>query len=248
MTFTVDEDNAVLGISYPGRREQMVTTMDSNAELLEIVKNLMTQQWQQMAQQQQQITALMERVTQRDEQPVKSTTPTMYATRHPSTTISARLKAGFDIFSGTPKHRNDWPQVYQARRSALGYVDALKAEEGREVSLARPDIHENSADPDTLQNARQVLCTLITSCQGMAAEIVQPVESPSEASSRLVRHYHASGLKERRRLTVEVYTMKMNFGEHLRKLLLRLDRIVKDLKYVGQPLIRRTSTSSFSAE
>ena len=61
-------------------------------------------------------------------------------------------------------------------------------------------------------------------------------ESASEAWAKLVQHYQASGLKERRRLTVDVYMMKMELGEHSRKFLLCVDQIMKELERVDRPV------------
>ena len=57
-------------------------------------------------------------------------------------------------------------------------------------------------------------------------------ESANEAWSKLVRYYQARGLKERRRLTIDFYMMKMELGEHPRKFLLRVDQMVKELERV----------------
>ena len=61
-------------------------------------------------------------------------------------------------------------------------------------------------------------------------------ESTSEAWAKLVQHYRASGLKERRRLTIDFCMMKMELGEHSRKFLLRVDQIVKGLERVDRPV------------
>ena len=62
-------------------------------------------------------------------------------------------------------------------------------------------------------------------------------ESDSKAWAKLVQHYYqASGLKERKRLTIDFYMMKMELGEHPRKFLLRVDQIVKELERVDRPV------------
>ena len=61
-------------------------------------------------------------------------------------------------------------------------------------------------------------------------------ESASEAWAKLAQHYQASGLKERRRLTIDFYTMKMELGEHSRKFLLRVDQMTKELERVDRPV------------
>ena len=51
-----------------------------------------------------------------------------------------------------------------------------------------------------------------------------------------MQHYQASRLKERRRLTIDFYMMKMEVGEHPRKFLIRVDQMVKELERVGRPV------------
>ena len=60
-------------------------------------------------------------------------------------------------------------------------------------------------------------------------------ESASEAWAKLVQHYQASGLKQRRRITIDFY-MKMELGEHPRNFLLRVDQMVKELERVDRPV------------
>ena len=54
-------------------------------------------------------------------------------------------------------------------------------------------------------------------------DIVNAEEAASEARAKLVQHFQASGLKERRRLTIDFHMMKMELGEYPRKFLLRVD-------------------------
>ena len=61
-------------------------------------------------------------------------------------------------------------------------------------------------------------------------------ESASEAWAKLVQHYRASRLKERRRLTIDFYMTKMELGEHPRKFLIRVDQMVNELERVDRPV------------
>ena len=63
-----------------------------------------------------------------------------------------------------------------------------------------------------------------------------PEESASEAWTKLVQHYQDSGLKGRRRLTIALYVIKMELGEHPRKSLLHVDETVKELKRFDRPV------------
>ena len=65
---------------------------------------------------------------------------------------------------------------------------------------ARSDDNANDVSPDVLQKARQVWCSLVISCEGMAGTVVQLAESPNEAWIKLVLHYCASGPKDRCRI------------------------------------------------
>ena len=57
-------------------------------------------------------------------------------------------------------------------------------------------------------------------------------ESANEAWAKLVQHYQASG----RRLAIDSYMTKMELGEHLRKFLLRVGQMAKELERVDRPV------------
>ena len=83
---------------------------------------------------------------------------------------------------------------------------------------------------------QQAWVSPVTSCKGVAFDIVNAEESASEAWAKLVQHYRASGLKERRRLTIDFYMTKMELGEHPRKFLLRVYQMVNELERVDRPV------------
>ena len=113
--------------------------------------------------------------------------------------------------------------------------DALTEAAGDETKVNRDDFDRSSVDPDCLRKAQQAWVSLVTSCKGVAFDIVNAEESASEAWAKLVQHYQASGLKGRRRLPVDFYT-KMELREHPRKFLLRVDQMVKELERVDRPV------------
>lgn len=154
----------------------------------------------------------------------------------------------FKSFFGEPEDCNSWSQVYQAQLSTLGYVDTLKRKKVEKYDSPLADFDENRVDPNVFQTACQVWCSLTTSGEGMAAEIVQSAEYPSEAWTKLVRHDRASGLKERCRLTVEFYTVKMELREYPTKFPLRVDRMLTELELVDWPVDLRMLISLFSAD
>ena len=92
-----------------------------------------------------------------------------------------------------------WSKVHRAQLSALGCADALTETGGDETKVNRDDFDRSSVDPDRLRKAQQAWVSLVTSCKGVAFDIVSTEESAGEAWVKLVQHYQASGLKERRR-------------------------------------------------
>lgn len=76
----------------------------------------------------------------------------------------------------------------------------------------------------------------MTHCKGIAFELISGYEYPNGAWGQLVQHYRRSGLKERRRLSIALNSIKMKLGEHPGKLFVLLDRMVKELERVGRPV------------
>ena len=118
----------------------------------------------------------------------------------------------------------------------LGCSDALTETVGDKTEVNRDDFDRGSVDPDRLHKAQHAWVSMATSCKGVAFDIVNAEESASEAWAKLVQHYQASGLKERRRLTIGFYMMKMELGEHPRKFLFRVDQMAKALERVDRPV------------
>ena len=149
---------------------------------------------------------------------------------------SPPIKIDFKEFSGEPEDWTTWSSVDRAQLSALGCADALAETAGDETKVNRDDFDRGNIDPDQLHKAKQAWISLVTSCKGVAFDIVNAEGSFSEAWAKLVQHYQASGLKERRRLTTDFYMMKMELGDHPRKFLLHVDQMVKELERVDLPV------------
>ena len=77
---------------------------------------------------------------------------------------------------------------------------------------------------------------MVTSYKIDAFDIVNAEESVSEAWSKLVQPYQASGFKGRRRLTIDFYMIKIELGEHPRKFLLHVDQMVKEPERMCLPV------------
>ena len=143
---------------------------------------------------------------------------------------SPPIKIDFKKFSREPEDWTIWSNAHRAQLSALGYADTLTETTGDETKVNCDDFDRGSANPDQLHEAQQAWVSLVTLCKGVASDIVNAKESASEAWAKLLQHYQASGLKERRRLTIAFYMMKMELGEHPGKFLLCVDQIVKELE------------------
>ena len=99
---------------------------------------------------------------------------------------SPPIKIDFKEFSGEPEDWTTWSKVHRAQLSAPGHVDALKKSAGSKAKVNRDDFDRGSADPDRLRKAQQVWVSLVTSCKGVAFDIVNAEESASEAWAKLV--------------------------------------------------------------
>ena len=149
---------------------------------------------------------------------------------------SRPIKIDFKEFSGEPEDWTTWSEVHRAQLSAFGCADTLTETAGDETKVNHDDFDRGSVDPDQLHKAQQAWVSLVTSCKGVAFDIVNAEESDSEAWAKLVQHCQASGLKESRRLTINLYMTKMELGEHPRKFLLRVHQMVKELERVDRPV------------
>ena len=149
---------------------------------------------------------------------------------------SPPIKTDFKEFSGKLEDWTTWSKVHRAQLSTLGCADALTETAGDETKVNRDDFDRGSVDPDQLHKAQQAWVSLVSLCKGVTFNIVNAEESASEAWAKLVQHYQASGLKERRRLTIDFYVIKMELEEHPQKFLLRVDQMVKELERLDRPV------------
>ena len=124
--------------------------------------------------------------------------------------------------------------AHRAQLSALGCADALTETAGDETKVNRDDFDRGSADLDKSHKKQQAWVSLVTSCKGVAFDIVNAEKSATETWAKLVQHCQTSGLKKRRRPTIDFYMMKMELGEHPRKFLFRVDQKVKELERIDR--------------
>ena len=99
----------------------------------------------------------------------------------PPETRPSTMRIDFEKFSGEPEDWNAWPKVYMAQISALGCEDVLTTPAVQDVKVGADNFDGRQVNPETLRKAKQVWVSLITNCKGVAFEIVQGADSPSQA-------------------------------------------------------------------
>ena len=148
---------------------------------------------QQMAAQQR----MLERMAETP--PLAQQAPTVAAAAPPETRPST-MRIDFEKFSGEPEDWNAWSKVYMAQISALGCEVVLTTPAAQDVKVGVDNFDGSQVNPETLRKAKQVWVSLIINCKGVAFEIVQGADSPSQAWRQLVQHYRASGVNKWQRL------------------------------------------------
>ena len=145
------------------------------------------------------------------------------------------IKIDFEKFSGEPEDWNAWSKVYTAQISPFECEDVLTTPAAQDVKVGAEIFDGSQVHPEMLRKAKQVWVSLITNCKGVAFDIVQGGDSPSQAWRQVVQHYRASAVKKWRRLTLDFYWMKMELGKYPRQFFLRVDHLVKEMGRVGRP-------------
>ena len=204
----------------------------SMAEETSMAQVLLLMQQQMAAQQ-----WILERMAEAP--PLAQQAATAAAAAPPEARPPAIMKIDFEKFSGEPEDWNAWSKVYMVQISALGGEDVLTTSAAQDIKVGAETFDGSQVHPEMLRKAKQVWDSLITNCKGVAFEIVQGADSPSQAWRQLVQHYKASGVKEWRRLALGFYSMKMEPVEHPRQICLRVARLVKEMKRVGRPALEK---------
>ena len=82
------------------------------------------------------------------------------------------IKTDFREFSGEPEDWITWSKVHRAQLSVLGCADALTETTGGETKVNRDYFDRGSTDRDRLRKGQQAWVSLVTSCKGVAFDIV----------------------------------------------------------------------------
>ena len=158
-----------------------MASSDMTALMLQMIKQMLEQQHvgQEMMQEQQ-------RATDERQRQFMAAILDRRADKNPAATRSTiekspPIKIDFKEFSGEPEDWTTWFRIHRAQLSALGCADALTETAGSETKVNRDDFDRGSANPDRLRKAQQAWVLLVTSCKGVAFDIVNAEKSASEA-------------------------------------------------------------------
>ena len=147
-----------------------MASSNMTAFMLQMMKQMQEQQLTAAERQRQFMTAILDR---RADQTPAATRSTIEK--------SPPIKIGFKKFSGEPEDWTTWSKVQRAQLSALGYADALTETAGDETKVNRDDFDRGSIVAVQLQKTQQAWVSLVTSCTGVAFDIVNAEESAGEA-------------------------------------------------------------------
>ena len=89
---------------------------------------------------------------------------------------SPLIKIVSEEFSGEPVDWTTWSKVHRAQLSALGCAHALTETAGDETKVNRDDFDRGSVNPDRLLKEQQAWVSLVTSCKGVAFDVVNAEE------------------------------------------------------------------------
>ena len=102
---------------------------------------------------------------------------------------ASSLRVEFKDFSGEQEDWEEWSEVHLAKASSMGFEEALLEPEERDVDIRQEGFDATAVDAERLRRARQAWTSLITTCKGVALDIVRSAESPSGAWRLVVQHY-----------------------------------------------------------
>ena len=160
-----------------------MTSSDMAALMFQMIKQMQEQQHvaQEMMQEQQ-------RAADERQRQVMATILDRRADQTPAATRctiekSPSIKIDLKEFSGDPENWTTWSKVHRAQLSALGCADALTEAAGDKTKVNRDDFDRGSVDPNPLHKAQQASVSLVTSCKGVASDIVNAESQPARHGS-----------------------------------------------------------------
>ena len=117
---------------------------------------------------------------------------------------------------------------------SLGYHAAFDVSENKNIKIiGSVEVDSSGIDPRKFQEADGTWRSLISTCKGVAFDIVGRAESPSEAWRQLTAYYQVESMCEQRRLQKKFGSLKMKSGDDPKEVTLKVDRVVAKMKRAG---------------
>ena len=114
--------------------------------------------------------------------------------------IGGGIVTSFINFSGEHDKWRSWSKIHRAHSRSLGYDEAFDVSPQDAVRVGADDFDKSSIPAERIYKADAAWRSLITTCQGIALDLVLQTESPSEAWTALKAHYETNTQDKRRYL------------------------------------------------
>ena len=114
---------------------------------------------------------------------------------------------------------------------------------GQALRVGADDFDRSKIPAERLQKAEQAWRSLVTTCQGVALDLVVEAQSPGEAWAALTAYYDTGTQGKRRRLRQELHDTSMKLRENPAEFTQRVDQIVHELRHLGANVDEEEVTS-----
>ena len=165
---------------------------------------------------------------------VSSDAPRTRQVRNTAPIANQQLKLELRSFSGERSEWHSWSRIHRAHTRSLGCDNAFSESSDRDIKVGRIDFDASGFSNETIEQAHMAWRSLISTCKGIAFDIVERAESPSKAWSALVEYYEPKCSGDMRRLRQEFSNLKMTAGEEPAKFIIKIDRLARELELHGE--------------
>ena len=147
--------------------------------------------------------------------------------------ISGGVGSSLSNFSGERSSWRGWSTVHRAQARMMGYDGEFDAQPGQALRVGADDFDRSKIPAEQVQKAEQAWRSLVTTCQGVALDLVVQAQSPGGAWTALKTYYETGTQRKRRRLRQELYDTSMMQGENPAEFTQRVRQIVHELRHLG---------------
>ena len=157
--------------------------------------------------------------------------------------ISGGVAANLINFSGERSSWRGWSKIHRAQTRVMGCDEAFNEQPGQALRVGADDFDRSKIPAERLQKAEQAWRSLVTTCQGVALDLVVEAQSPGEAWAALTAYYDTGTQGKRRRLRQELHDTTMKPRENPAEFTQRVDQIVHELRHLGANVDEEEVTS-----